>query len=145
MKPANSILSSYGTTVFEVMSRLAIEHEAVNLGQGFPDFPMPDFVKQAAVEAIMQDYNQYSRPAGHKRLVELLAERYSPRLGQTLDPLSEIAVVGGATNVLHACRVLCPRLDERRVPVRPLRRACRVPSVRTVLCCRRSFRRSWRW
>ena len=37
LKPANDILSSYGTTVFEVMSRLAMEHEAINLGQGFPD------------------------------------------------------------------------------------------------------------
>ena len=51
MKPANSILSSYGTTVFEVMSRLAIEHEAVNLGQGFPDGNGPDDVRAAAHEA----------------------------------------------------------------------------------------------
>ena len=51
MKPANSILSGLGTTVFEVMSRLAIEHGAINLGQGFPDQDGPEDVRRAAAEA----------------------------------------------------------------------------------------------
>ena len=52
MKPANTLLSSYGTTVFEVMSRLAIEHKAINLGQGFPDDRGPDPVLEAASKAL---------------------------------------------------------------------------------------------
>ena len=48
MKPGNSILSSYGTTIFEVMSRLAVEHNAVNLGQGFPEGLEPPSVIAAA-------------------------------------------------------------------------------------------------
>ena len=51
-------LSGFGTSIFTEMSRLALEHQAVNLGQGFPDFAAPDFVKQAACEAIAADHNQ---------------------------------------------------------------------------------------
>ena len=60
-------------SVFAEFSELSDKFNAVNLGQGFPDYAMPDFVKEAAVEAIRADYNQYSRPAGHARLVEKLA------------------------------------------------------------------------
>ncbi len=52
MKPANSVLSGLGTTVFEVMSRLAIEHGAINLGQGFPDEDGPLDVRRAAAAAV---------------------------------------------------------------------------------------------
>ena len=74
-------------SVFAEFSELSDKFNAVNLGQGFPDYAMPDFVKEAAVEAIRADYNQYSRPAGHARLVEKLASRYSPRLGRSIDCL----------------------------------------------------------
>ena len=63
------------------LNELGARPGAINMGQGFPDYAMPEFVKDAAVAAIREDYNQYSRPAGHHRLVEKLAERYSPRLG----------------------------------------------------------------
>ncbi len=58
MKPPNSVLSSYGTTVFEVMSRLAIEHDAINLGQGFPDTDGPADILEAAAAALIQGPNQ---------------------------------------------------------------------------------------
>ena len=51
---------SFGTSVFAEMSRLAVQHRAVNLGQGFPDFAGPDFVKEAAKRAIDADLNQYA-------------------------------------------------------------------------------------
>ena len=59
VKPANSVLSGLGTTVFEVMSRLAIEHGAINLGQGFPDEDGPEDVRRAAAEAAVEGPNQY--------------------------------------------------------------------------------------
>ena len=65
----------FGTTIFAEMSRLAAEHNAVNLSQGFPDFDGPDFVKQAAVEAINQGHNQYARSPGEPILVEQIAAR----------------------------------------------------------------------
>ena len=57
---ASARIRGFGTSVFSEMSRLAAQHGAVNLGQGFPDFPGPDFVKEAAKEAIDRDLNRYA-------------------------------------------------------------------------------------
>ena len=65
-------------SVFAEFSELSDKFNAVNLGQGFPDYAMPDFVKEAAVEAIRADYNQYSRPAGHARRRRRLARGDDP-------------------------------------------------------------------
>src|SRR3546814_18308385 len=73
MKPVNSLLSSYGTTVFEVMSRLAIEHRAINLGQGFPDDRGPDLVLDAAAKALYDPPNQYPPMLGVQELREAVA------------------------------------------------------------------------
>ncbi len=54
-------IRGFGTSIFSEMSRLAVQHGAVNLGQGFPDFPGPDFVKEAAKAAIDADLNQYAQ------------------------------------------------------------------------------------
>ena len=58
MKPTNSVFSGLGTTVFEVMSRLAMEHGSINLGQGFPDRDGPEDVRRAAAEASIAGPNQ---------------------------------------------------------------------------------------
>lgn len=92
----------FGTTVFAEFTALANEHDAVNLGQGFPDFPAPDFIKEAAQEAIAQDLNQYTRSAGHLRLVKALADVYSPLFGRNLNALDEIVVTSGATEAIFA-------------------------------------------
>jgi aspartate/methionine/tyrosine aminotransferase len=63
-------IASFGTTIFTEMSALAIQHNAINLGQGFPDFAGPDFVKQAAVDAINADLNQYAPMPGLPSLPE---------------------------------------------------------------------------
>ncbi len=54
----------------------------MNLGQGFPDFPAPAFIKEAAQQALARDFNQYSRGAGHPRLVNAIARVYSPLFGR---------------------------------------------------------------
>ncbi|MCC9077757.1 aminotransferase class I/II-fold pyridoxal phosphate-dependent enzyme [Litorilinea aerophila] len=92
----------FGTTVFAEFTALAIEHNAVNLGQGFPNFPAPDFIKEAAQRAIAADLNQYARSAGHPRLVNALSAVYSPLFGRELDPLHEIVVTVGATEGIFA-------------------------------------------
>ena len=96
-------VQSFGPTVFAEFTALAIEHDAVNLGQGFPNFPAPDFIKEAAATAITGDLNQYARAAGHPRLVNALAQSYSPLFGRELDPLREIVVTVGATEVDFDC------------------------------------------
>ncbi|MBX3011945.1 MAG: aminotransferase class I/II-fold pyridoxal phosphate-dependent enzyme [Caldilineaceae bacterium] len=100
-QPAKRV-QSFGTTVFAEYTALAIQHNAVNLGQGFPNFPAPDFVKEAAQRAIASDLNQYARSAGHPRLINALAKTYGPLFGRDLNPQSEIVITVGATEGIFA-------------------------------------------
>ncbi len=100
--PAAVRVQSFGTTVFAEYSALSLEYDAINLGQGFPDFPAPDFVIEAARTALASGYNQYARSAGHPRLVNALAAVYSPVFDRELDPLTEIVVTTGATEGIYA-------------------------------------------
>jgi aspartate/methionine/tyrosine aminotransferase len=92
----------FGTTVFSEFSAMALQYNAVNLGQGFPNFAAPDFIKKAAQEAIESNLNQYARGAGQLRLVNALAQIYGPLFGRELDPLREIVVTTGATEAIFA-------------------------------------------
>ena len=100
--PAADRIRGFGATVFAEFTALANQTGAVNLGQGFPNFAAPDFVKAAAQAAIAADMNQYARSAGHPRLVQALAATYSPLFGHTLDPMAEIVVTVGATEGIFA-------------------------------------------
>src|SRR3954453_5816732 len=91
----------FGTSVFSEMSRLAMQHGAVNLGQGFPDFPGPDFVKAAAKEAIDRDLNQYAISHGAPRLRVAVARGWEGRYGAAVDPEGEVTVTSGATEAIY--------------------------------------------
>jgi len=93
-------IRGFGTTIFAEMTELAVAHGAVNLGQGFPNFPCPDFLKEAARKALYEDQNQYARSAGTPHLVTVLANELSGEFGRDLDPLAEITVTTGATEGL---------------------------------------------
>jgi aspartate/methionine/tyrosine aminotransferase len=93
-------LAGFGTSIFTEMSSLAVKHGAVNLGQGFPDFAAPDFVKDAAVRHINDDRNQYALSYGIPRLRSALADNWLRRHGQNIDPEGEITVASGATELL---------------------------------------------
>ncbi len=95
-------LRPFGTSIFTEMTALAVRTGAVNLGQGFPDFDAPDFVKEAAVSAIRDGHNQYARPYGIQPLVEAIAAHQVRFHGLRYDPLEEVTVVAGATEALHA-------------------------------------------
>ena len=103
MKPANTILSSYGTTVFEVMSRLAVEHGAINLGQGFPDGNGPGEVVRAAAVALEQENNQYPPMLGIPGLRKAVAAHAARFYGLEVDWRSEVLVTSGATEALASC------------------------------------------
>ncbi|HXJ22278.1 MAG TPA: methionine aminotransferase [Polyangia bacterium] len=92
-----------GTSIFTEMSALAVELGAVNLGQGFPDFPAPAFVKEAAARHLREDRNQYAASPGVPRLREALADDYLRRWPHRprLDPAAEVTVGAGATELLH--------------------------------------------
>lgn len=92
----------YGTTIFTEMTNLANEYGAVNLGQGFPNFGAPEFVKEAARQAIAADINQYPPAIGRKRLRDALAAKYARHYGMEIDPASQIVAMHGATECLFA-------------------------------------------
>jgi aspartate/methionine/tyrosine aminotransferase len=96
-------IAGIGTSIFTEITALAVEHGAANLGQGFPDFAAPAFVKEAAVRHIGDDRNQYAASAGVPRLRRALAEDYRRRWpeGPAVDPDVEVTVGGGATELLH--------------------------------------------
>jgi aminotransferase len=82
------------------MTRLATKHGAINLAQGFPNFPTPDLIKEAAAEAIYADINQYAITWGSKRLRDVLAARYQEWYGMTVDPEADLTVTCGATEAM---------------------------------------------
>jgi aspartate/methionine/tyrosine aminotransferase len=100
----NSLYAGLPTTIFTVMSALAREHGAVNLGQGFPDEPGPEAILRAASEALLHGSNQYPPMQGLPELREAVAHHYT-RQGLTLDPMREVTVTSGATEAL-ACAFL---------------------------------------
>jgi aspartate/methionine/tyrosine aminotransferase len=137
MKPANSILSGYGTTVFEVMSRLAIEHQAINLGQGFPDEEGPDSLKRVADEAGRTFPNQYPPMLGVPELRQAVAAHNKRFYGLECDWQREVMVTSGATEALAACILALVEPGDEVVVFDPLydsylpmlRRAGAVPKV----------------
>ncbi len=106
-------LQGFGTTIFTEMTRLALQHGAVNLGQGFPNFDGPEFIKEAAIAAIRAGHNQYARMTGIPDLNRAIAEHQQRFYGLSYDPDSEITVYSGATEAICAAfQALCDTGDE---------------------------------
>ncbi|KAG9414022.1 Kynurenine--oxoglutarate transaminase 3 [Aphanomyces cochlioides] len=106
---ANRLRGFDKPTVWHEFTPLALQHQSVNLGQGFPDWQCDAFVKEAAKAAIDADFNQYARPGGHLRLKHQLAKLYNRSLARGVDdnvppihPETDIAVGVGATEVLYS-------------------------------------------
>ncbi len=95
-------VSRFTESVIREMSRQAVRHGAVNLSQGFPDFPAPEDIKRAACAAIEADINQYSLTWGSKRFREAIAAKTKWHLGLEIDPEAEIVVTCGATEGMIA-------------------------------------------
>lgn len=105
MKPVNGALSSYGTTVFTVMSALALQHGAVNLGQGFPDEEGPEALREVAAEAVLHGPNQYPPMRGLAELRDAVAAHNRRFYGLDVNPETDVLVTSGATEAL-ACSFL---------------------------------------
>ena len=99
-------LPKVGTTIFTVMSQLAAEHGAVNLGQGFPDFAVPQRLVDELDRAMRAGHNQYAPMTGVAPLRQAIAEKVLRCYGREVDPDTEITVTSGATealfNAIHA-------------------------------------------
>ena len=120
MKPANSLLSGIGTTIFTVMSALATEHQSINLGQGFPDTDGPDDVVQAACDALKDGRNQYPPMPGVPELRQAVAAANRRFYGLEVDWASEVVVTSGATEAITACLMAVLNPGDEVVLIEPL-------------------------
>jgi len=116
----NPIFADLPTTVFEVMSRLARETGAVNLGQGFPDDPGPEDVRRKAADAVMTGWNQYPPMMGLPELRQAVAAHYGHHQGLALDPDTEIMVTSGATEALAGALMALIRPGDEVVLFQPM-------------------------
>jgi len=96
-----SKLPQVGTTIFAVMSALATEHKAVNLGQGFPDFPMSSALTELVNDAMRNGFNQYSPMPGWMPLREAIAEKVEFLYNNTINPDTEITITPGGTYAIY--------------------------------------------
>src|SRR5215813_13491042 len=96
-KPISHKAAQFTESVIREMTRLAMEHDAINLSQGFPDFAAPEVLKKAAADAIFADVNQYAITWGAKRFRDALAAKTKHFLGIEIDPEREITVCCGST------------------------------------------------
>jgi aminotransferase len=94
--------SRFTESVIREMTRLAHQHGAVNLSQGFPDFPAPEVIKAAACDAIRADINQYAVTWGAKPLRDAIAADYSGRYGVPVNPETQLTVCCGSTEAMVA-------------------------------------------
>jgi N-succinyldiaminopimelate aminotransferase len=116
----NPIFADARTSVFEVMSRLAIQHKAINLGQGFPDDPGPLDVRQKAAEAVIEGWNQYPPMMGLPVLRHAVSQHYQRFHGITFDPDSEIMVTSGATEALAGALLALIKPGDQVVLFQPM-------------------------
>ena len=100
--PISQKAGKFTESVIREMTRLAIQYNAVNLAQGFPDFPAPEAVKEAAVEAIRADINQYEITWGAREFRRAVADRFFRDTGLEVDPECEMTVCCGATETMIA-------------------------------------------
>lgn len=105
MKPANTVLSRYGATIFETMSMLARQHDAINLGQGFPEGCEPREIVEQAAKATLEQSNQYPSMMGIPELRQAVAAHDRDFYGLALDWQTETLIVSGGTEAL-ACALL---------------------------------------
>ena len=103
MKPANPTLAASGTTIFEAMSALARAHQAVNLGQGFPDDRGPAALRAAAAAYVVDGHNQYPPMMGLPALRQAVAAHARRHYDLVLDPDREVLITSGATEALLDC------------------------------------------
>jgi methionine aminotransferase len=97
-----SKLPGTGVSIFSVMTRLAQEHRAINLSQGFPDFDCDPALVELAAEAMRAGHNQYAPMPGVQALREAIAAKVALCYGAAIDPATDIQVTSGATAALYA-------------------------------------------
>ena len=114
-----SKLPRVGTNIFTTMSQLATEHGAVNLGQGFPDFPTPQALQDALARHVAAGRNQYAPMTGVPRLREQIALKTHRLYGRAVDPDASVTVTSGATEALFAAVAASVDVDDEVILLDP--------------------------
>jgi methionine transaminase len=112
-------LPRVGTTIFTVMSKLAAEHKAINLSQGFPDFDCPPDLVAAVNSAMKSGQNQYAPMPGVMLLREMIAEKTETLYGTKYDPETEITITAGATQAIYTAIAAVVREDDEVIIFEP--------------------------
>ena len=120
MQPANHLLTATGTTIFTVMSALAVHHDAINLGQGFPDTDGPADLLQAAADALMDQRNQYPPLTGVPELRQAVAAANKRFYGLDIDSNGGVVVTSGATEAITACLMALINPGDEVILIEPL-------------------------
>jgi len=115
----NPVFANLGTTIFTVMSALAVEHNAVNLGQGFPDEDGPLAIREAASRALLEGPNQYPPTRGIMPLRQAIAAHAKRFYGFDFDPQTQVLITSGATEALTASIMALTAPGEEIVLIEP--------------------------
>ena len=138
-----SKLPDVGTTIFTVMSRRARELEALNLGQGFPDYDIDPRLTELVTAAMAGGHNQYAPMEGLPVLRERIAAKLASSYGRQVDPESEITVTLGGTEAIYSAIQACLGAGEEAIafdrPTIPMTPRCVSPADAASACRSRSL------
>ena len=123
-----SKLPEVGTTVFSVMSTLAARHSAVNLGQGFPDFPCDPALPALVADAMRDGHNQYPMMPGVAPLREAVAAKIGALYGASYNPATEITITAGATQAISTAIMCCVHPGDEVIVIEPAY-DCYLPAI----------------
>lgn len=116
-------LKSIEDTVWVEFIKLDHKYRPINLGQGFPDFAAPEYVRKALADAVLQSddalLNQYTRDCGHPRLVNALSKLYSRLIGRQIDASNEILITSGAYEALFCTFMAFVNPDDEVIIIEP--------------------------
>jgi len=113
-------LNTFGVNLWAEFSSLAVQHKATNIGQGFPDFVVPEFLQKEVRDAVAKpSANWYTRAMGHPRLVKALAEEFSPLFGRDIDPMREVTTGVGAYEMVYAAITAFVNEGDEAVVIEP--------------------------
>lgn len=131
MKATNPVFTGLKTTIFETMSRLAMAHQAVNLGQGFPDVDGPLDIRQKAADALIDGPNQYPPMLGLPELRQAVADANKRFYGLDVDWQTQVVVTSGATEALADCLMALVEPGDEVILIEPLY-DCYLPMVKRI-------------
>ena len=124
-----SKLPNASTSIFSVMSKLAFEQNAINLSQGYPDFPSSPELINLVTNAMKKGYNQYAPMPGIMQLREVISEKIATLYGTTYDPETEITITAGATQAIYTIISALVQKDDEVIIFAPAY-DCYVPTIR---------------